>query len=303
MRVNDVQFNVELMDVLSELKSQLAANGIERFSRMFDSGEDIMVCCPYHKNGQERRPSCGIRKADGQLHCLACGKTVGLDEMIANCFGKSDPIWGYQWLTRNFLTVSVINRGEIKVDLSRTRPEVVLDGSRFVPDEELDLYRYSHPYMYERGLTDEIIEYFDIGYDKQTDSITFPVRYWGSVDNGKCMFVARRQIKTKRFDIPKNVEKPLYGLYEIWDTICNNKDLTRLDKVYVCEGLFDCLRLWCNGKFAVAGFGCLFSDYQVVQLNGLPTREIVLATDNDKAGRAAREKLRKQIKLIVYANF
>ena len=39
------------------------------------------------------------------------------------------------------------------------------------------------------------------------------------------------------------------------------------DKVYVCEGLFDCLRLWCNGKYAVAGFGCLFNNYQARQVN------------------------------------
>lgn len=315
MRVNDTQFNVELMDVLTELRSQLAANGIERFSRMFDSGEDIMVCCPYHKNGQERRPSCGIRKADGQLHCLACGKTVGLDEMIANCFGKSDPIWGYQWLTRNFLTVSVINRGEIKLDYTRDRSEMPQNGFTFVPDAELDLYRYTHPYMYKRGLTDEIIEYFDIGYDKKTDSITFPVRYWGALNNGECMFIARRQIKTKRFDIPKNVEKPLYGLYEIWKLITEapltdvsvyfedkfigaytTGHILGIDKIYVCEGLFDALRLWCNGKCAVAGFGCLFSEYQIKQLEGLPTRHLVLATDNDDAGRAAKTKLRKQIK-------
>ena len=136
-------------------------------------------------------------------------------------------------------------------------------------------------------MTDEIIEQFDLGYDKATDSITFPVK---SI-NGTCIFVARRQIKTKVFNIPKGIDKPLYALYEA--TISTAK------VVYVCEGLFDCLRFWCNGKVAVAGFGCLFSDYQVELLEQLPQRTLVFALDNDDAGRQATQRLKTRIKNIL----
>ena len=294
MIINGIQFDVEPVQILEELKSQLAANGVKRFYRMFDSAEDIMICCPYHKDGQERRPSAGIRKADGLLHCLACGKTVGFDEMIANCFGYADPAWGYRWLIQNFAIVQVENRKEITYDISRHKAPTK-KPTEFISDEELDSYRYTHPYLYERGLTDEIIERFDIGYDKKTDSITFPVRYWGISNFGKTMFVAKRSIKTKRFDLPKDMEKPLYGLYEIGEKVQNNWVPNRgfvADEIYVCEGLFDCLRLWCNGKYAVAGFGCLYSDYQMTLLQGLPTRKLVLAFDADKAGIDGADRVR-----------
>lgn len=295
MILNGTQFNCEITDILNELKSQLSANGIQRFAKMFDSGDNVMVQCPYHKNGQERRPSAGIRKSDGTLHCLMCDKTVGLDEMIANCFGYSDPIWGYRWLIKNFATVEVEEREDIKIDLERNHVSNksnllgsgITDKLLCVTDEELDSYRYTHPYMYKRGLTDAIIEKFDIGYDTKTDSITFPVKD----KNGNCIFVAKRAVKYKRFDLPKNIEKPLYGLYETLQSIQSTAT-----EVYVCEGLFDCLRLWCNGKLAVAGFGCLFSSYQIKQLQELPTRKLILALDNDKAGREATEKLKKAIK-------
>lgn len=311
MQINGVLFNVELIDILKKLKAELQASGVERFYKITDSGDDIMVCCPYHKDGQERRPSCGIRKSDGLLHCLACGKTVGLDEMIANCLGYNDPLVGYRWLTSNFLTVEVNEREAVTLDLARNNISSTRDilGSAtadkhnlFVTEEELDSYRYTHPYLYKRGLTDEVIERFDIGYDKKTDSITFPVRYWGSVNFGKCLFVARRQVKTKRFDIPKGVEKPLYGTYEIWNMLTQDyfsdkkEGIIGVEEVYVCEGLFDALRLWCNGRVAVAGFGCLFSDYQITQLEGLPTRKLVLATDADKAGMEARQRIRKAVR-------
>ena len=299
MYINGTQFDCELSDILNELRAQLSYNGIQLFSKMFDSGDDIMCQCPYHKNGQERKPSCGIRKSDGLLHCLSCGVTVGLDEVVANCFGYTDPAWGYKWLVRNFATVKVEDRKEIELDMSRGHT-IAVEARESVSESELEGYRYTHPYLYERGLTDEIIERFDIGYDKTSDSITFPVRNWGSINFGQTMFVARRQIKTKRFDLPKNMEKPLYGLYEILFDL-QIRELAdgrhhQAEEIYVCEGLFDCLRLWCNGKYAVAGFGCLFSEYQLQLLKELPTRKLILALDNDKAGRDGALKIRKAVK-------
>ena len=284
MQIDNLTVTTPLIDVIVELRNQLNANGVQLLGKIMDSGEDVMICCPYHKDGQERRPSAGIRKSDGMFHCLACGETHSLPEVISYCFGHTDLDFGYKWLAKNFVTVEVSEREPVVLDWGgRYNADMPVANTTRIDDKELDTYRYVHPYMYERGLTDDIIEQFDIGYDKTTDSITFPVRD----KNGDCMFVARRQVKTKVFNIPKGINKPLYGMYE----------LSRVtpDKVYVCEGLFDCLRLWCNGKYAVAGFGCLFNNYQVKQLQDLPVRSIVLALDNDEAGIKATERLKKLV--------
>lgn len=290
MKIDGTIINADVVDIISVLKAQLATKGVFLFEKYFDSGDDVMVCCPYHKQGQERRPSAGIRKSDGLFHCLACGETHSLPEVISNCYGYTDPLFGYKWLTQNFANVEVQEREAIKINFSRnniSNKSGILGNSDAdkplcVSEEELDKYRYIHPYLYERGLTDEVIEQFDLGYDRATDSITFPVRD----KNGDCMFVARRAVKTKRFDIPKGITKPLYGLYELSVTPVVNK-------LYVCEGLFDCLRLWCVGKPAVAGFGCLFNSYQVKQIQDFPGRTVVLALDNDEAGKDAAQRLRK----------
>lgn len=285
MTINGTIINADLLDVISKLKAQLAEHNIQMFSKYFDSGEDVMVCCPYHKDGQERRPSAGIRKSDGMFHCLACGETHSLPEVVSYCLGYKDVLQGYRWLINNFATTEVQERGRITVSFNRgLNTPIHSDSYSTISDDELDKYRYTHKYLYERGLTDEIIEKFDLGYDKTTDSITFPVRD----KNGDCMFVARRSVKTKYFDLPKGINKPLYGMYEL-------SKAERIDKLYVCEGLFDCLRLWCVGKLAVAGFGCLFNTYQIKQLQDYPGRTIVLALDNDDAGWKANERLRKCI--------
>ena len=291
MILNGTQLNCEVIDVIATLKAELGDNGIQKFAKYFDSGDDIMLCCPYHKNGQESRPSAGIRKSDGLFHCLACGETHGLDEMVANCLGYNDPIVGYRWIIRNFDAVKVEERKPIVLDLSRGIVDKIVEATKYVSEEELDKYRVYHPYMYERGLTDDVIELFDIGYDAETNCITFPVRDL----QGRCLFVARRNVAYKRFDIPKGVEKPLYGYHEVAKKALESGG-KYLDKVYLCEGLFDCLRLWCNGKIAVAGFGCLYNSLQMFEIDQLPTRKIVLALDNDIAGQVAAEKLKEQVK-------
>ncbi len=181
--LNGTVLNVDIGEILIELRQQLASQGVYRFAKIVNTADNYQVCCPYHKDGQENRPSAGIRKSDGTFHCLACGETHSLDEMIANCLGYNDPIIGHKWLIRNFATVEVENRKPIELKFTRGTAQQQETPS-FVAEDELDKYRVYHPYMYKRGLTDEIIELFDIGYDEQTDSITFPVRYWGSANFG-----------------------------------------------------------------------------------------------------------------------
>lgn len=294
MIINDVQFNCELEDILTELISQLRANKINLIQKHKDGPTHIQICCPYHANGMERRPSAGLRKSDGIFHCFACNETHSLSEVISHCFGQDDDVvgkFGWQWLLRNFATVQVEERKDIEFDLSRpdfmTKCLNIYVPPKYVSAEELDKYRYFHPYMYKRGLTDEIIELFDIGYDKDTDCITFPVRDV----NGNTLFIARRSVKSKFFNYPNGVEKPLYGLYELLKFQYNKGGI---QEVIVCESMLDALSFWTVDKYAVALNG-VESELQIKQLKELPCRKIILATDSDEKGMLARRRIRKKI--------
>ena len=301
--------NASLEEILSELQTELAFNNIPMMQKIKDSGQDIMCCCPYHSNGQERRPSAGIRKSDGQFHCFACHEVHSLPEVISYCFGYTNDILGkqgFKWIMKNFATVQVEERKDVEINMERnniTNKSSILVNSNFdksnllVSEEELKEYRYYHKYWKKRGIIDEdIIELFDLGYDYKNDCITFPVRDV----NGNCLFVAKRSVKTKWFNYPKGVDKPLYGLYELHYTGIHRF----LNAVYITESMIDCILLWQAGKNAVAlnGTG---SALQFKQLNSLPCRHFILATDNDEAGERAREKLRKNIKnkIITEINF
>lgn len=290
MIINDVQFNCALEDVLTELVSQLRANNIPLISKQRNSGDHIQIICPYHSNGMERKPSAGIRKSDGVFHCFACGEIHTLPEIISHCFGHDEDLigtWGWQWLLKNFATVQVEERKDVEIDFRRSnmadKNSIKADkiNNNWVTEEELDKYRYIHPYILKRGVSEKIVELFDIGWDAKTDCITFP-----NLDKyGNCLFVAKRSVKQKFFQYPKDVQKELYGIYQLYQLHPFPSE------VYVCESMIDCLYLWTFDIPACAMNG-LGNEIQFKQLRELPCRVLILATDSDKAGLRARERIR-----------
>lgn len=319
MIINDVQFNNSLEEIFDELQRQLTINQIPYFQKGYkQSGEHIMVQCPYHGGGQERKPSAGIRKSDGMFHCFACNEAHSFQEIVSYCFGHTDDIlgkYGWKWLLKNFATIQREERHDITLDFFRTSgrnlrrtDSIVTDNDTgkseiFVSEQELDKYRYYHKYWTKRGIVDRnIIELFDLGYDKKTNCITFPVRD----KDGNCLFVARRNVVTKFFNYPKDVKKPLYGLYELEKVQSEMfrgvmmleyppNLINKFKEVIVTESMIDCILLWQIGRYAVAlnGTG---DELQYKQLRELKCRKLILATDNDKAGIDARIKIRNAVK-------
>lgn len=279
---NNTVIMADITTIIAELKSQLASNGIYRFYKTIKTPGNVMVCCPFHKDGQEKKPSLGILEKDGTCHCFACGWVGSIQEMISLCFGKNDMgAFGSKWLIKNFVSAEVSERPALDLNFDRHKN---IPHQQYVTEDELDAYRYTHEYLYKRGMNDDIIDFFDLGYDRNTDSITFPVRDI----NGKTLFIARRNVNRKFYNYPSGVEKPLYGLYEL------QKQQDSYAEVIVCEGMFDALTCWVYGKFAVALNG-LGNDLQFKQLRELPCRTLILATDMDEAGLKARERIKKNV--------
>lgn len=291
------------LEVLQELKAQLAMNGVQLFATFKRSGNNIQFNCPVHNNGLERKPSCGIslhnteKTPAGTVHCFACGYTATLEEMVSHCFGRNDDgQFGKDWLIKNFLILSVESRKDIILDFGRDSGRKTSENEvSYISDEELDSYRYYHPYMYERKLNDDIIEMFDVGYDKNFKlndkfgkvkstlrCLTFPVR---DID-GNTLFIARRSVDIKFFHYPEGIDKPVYGLYELGR---HNHEATEL---IVCESILNALVCWVYGRPAVALLG-LGTQLQYEQLARLGCRKLIAGFDPDEAGARATMRLRR----------
>lgn len=286
------------MDIIQTIRRQTAEKGIDILRDVKPMDYAIMFTCPWHNGGRERKASCGFihrKKKDGldpgTINCFACKRKTNLEEFISNCFGYYDGgIWGAKWLSSNFSSADVDERSKIKLSditskaLSRNKNEDVRIIN-YVSEQELDSYRYIHPYMYKRRLTDEIINMFDIGYDMQTQCITFPIQD----EFGNVLFIARRSVNTKYFHYPNAVVKPLYGLYQL------RKYAGDINEVIVCESMLNALTAWVYGRPAIAlnGTG---SSKQLQDLLKLPYRKIILALDPDDAGRKGTRKIYDTLK-------
>ena len=304
IKLQDTIIQSDTQSVLDMLKFDLAQHGVNRFHQFRRNGDNVQTSCPFHKNGQERKPSFGVNGEIDRCHCFSCSWSGTIEEMISELYGYQDEgKFGKRWLVKRFNTVEIETRPNILENFggrknvrNSIRCDNITNGtiSNFITEEELDKYRYIHPYMSERGLTDEIIERFDIGYDRERKEITFPVR---DIE-GRCVFVAGRSTERKFFRLPQGLNKPLYQGYRFVDgsyKIC-----------YVTESFLNCLTCWKYDKPAIAMIGTgNRKQYEI--LNKLPVREYILAFDPDDAGRKATERFRKNvhgkiIKELVYTD-
>ena len=278
------------------------------------TGDYYSVYCPIHKDGQESRPSCGILRHDlykggkkypaGFCHCFGCGYAKTLPELITDILkrrnvGQS----GVEWLKENIpgfdpeldqellippdLAIQIGNSYDVAIDFFK---KLNMKKQQYVSEEELQQYRFTVPYMYERKMTDEAIERFDVGFDANfvppgwknpVPCITMPVRD----KSYHTLFLCRRSIEGKFFSYPEGVLKPLYGL-ELVPSGCKS--------LIIVESCINAITCFVYGYVAVALLGT-GDDYQIRQLRESGIREFVLCLDNDPAGHKGARKLKKSL--------
>ena len=301
------------MDVVKILET-LSAVGLIRLSRI--TGDYYQIYCPIHNDGNERKPSCGVLLHDvyknhtkypaGWTHCFSCGYVNSLPDLITDILkSKSISGTGMQWLKDNIPGFKIDYDEDSLIPSSLAKSlnskyainyinDIQSDNKlEYVSEEELAKYRYTVPYMYDRKLTDEIIEKYDVGVDmnwvpegrkKPIPCITFPVRDI----KGNTLFICRRSIKGKFFHYPEYVTKPLYGIYELPEN-CKS--------VLIVESCFNCLTAVKYGQPAIALLGT-GNSYQIQQLKELGIKNIILGFDPDNAGARATAKIKKALKNI-----
>ena len=271
-----IDFDIDRM-LLQLQKELLQRYGILYFKDQKKSGNNLQFTCPFHANGQERKPSCGMNIETGKFNCFTCGEKGSVEQFVSKCFNIADNgEYGAKWLLQLFSDSTYETRKGLYLPQRKH-----YEPKEYVSEKELDKYRWYHEYMWKRRLTPEIVELFDIGYDKNTNCITFPVNDL----SGKCVFVARRSVNTKFFSYPAQSEKPVYGL----DKCLNAKVL------YVCESFINALTLWTYGLKAVALLGTgSKNQYEILTKCG--ARKYYLCFDGDNAGKRGADRFIKNVK-------
>lgn len=284
INIKGTYFDTSVKNLLETIRNDTKG---EYISQIKYGTSNIMITCPFHSNHSERHPSCGVVNDEtssnyGVFHCFTCGASGTILDLIAACF-NFDIAAAIYWLQNHFKVILVKEEELLpEIELNRKIENTCLNK------DILEEYKYFHPYMFQRGLTEDIIRKFNIGCTPDGRYITFPC--WDEHDN--LIGICKRSTTGKEFILPKNMPKSIYLLNYIIKG--------HITTVYVCEGQFDALTLWKYGYPAIALFGAGTSKSQIDILNKSGIRNYILMYDNDPAGRHGAERFKKLIRKDVF---
>ena len=287
--------------VLKDLKLQLYGAGL--LKEIKNTGSDLMCTCPFHANGKEHNPSCGVLLQQkvtkdktyeaGTVHCYTCGYTADLPQFVADLLGLSSPVEGFKWLVNQY-NYQTEERELPDLDMYRgsTAKSSVLEES-LVKQYTQNLLQSEEAcrYLHKRRIANWVLEAYELGFDPEDKTVLFPVRGM----DGKVIFYKGRSIAGKHFYNAKEVDKTsvVFGLWEILNGSFSLGTSDLIEEVWITESEIDALRLISYGVPAVAIMGSHISEDQCKELERTPFRRFVLATDNDDAGRKGASQIER----------
>lgn len=277
------------------------------FSRLNDTGDWIMTCCPNH---HENRPSFGISKEPPyHCNCFYCGYLGTLDKVIEIAFNLEEGE-GIKFLFSHFLFEEKRHPVDIDriIDEGRTAIEIpCLDESELI---KFDDAKSKHPwdyavgisYLKRRGINEHTIHTYEVRVDVENRCVVIPQR----TRTGKLRFIQKRKIGdqftgAKYINEGVPIKKDIvFGLHFI-DKIKHTPH--RIRRVRLVESAIDVMSNYQVGIPAVALNGKLLFPQQLreIQLAGIEVIDVML--DNDKAGRqASKEVIRALVEAGLVVN-
>lgn len=263
------------------MKNKFRDNVVQEHLDVVTESEEEYYCrCPFHS---DNNPSFAVNKENGLWICHGCNEKGNWNTLLRRLGIKKN----YPALQE--IPVDAIDN--IIREMDEYISEPIKSESNFYNEDWLSQYNYPHDYWAERGLGEETVEYFGLGYDPLTNSVTIPLRTF----HGHILGVIKRRLDPEaniRYLYPKGFSKAsyLYGEHAYAKENYINKNMKKLNYdggVALVEGALDALAFWEVGIPALAILGSNFSDFQKTLLNRLNPSYIVLCFDNDKAGKMA----------------
>jgi 5S rRNA maturation endonuclease (ribonuclease M5) len=146
----------------------------------------------------------------------------------------------------------------------------------------LDGYKYRHPYLSNRGISEAVQRLMTVGYDKYARAVTIP---WFNADGtlGNIMY---RSVSGKTFWFASGgrpIREMLYGIDVIYRK--------RLTRAVIVEAPIDAMTVMTAGIPSVAIGGTAFSAYKRDLIIRSPLKEVVIMADHDSPGQALKRKV------------
>jgi DNA primase len=282
MKINDTE-------ITFDVESWLSSRHIDRTK---SASTEYFASCPFHVSRLGYESNAGawsINTETGVHHCFSCGAGGSVATLVKH-IDKFDTVWdAEQWLVDRYgiFTESTMTA---PLQLPFDDPTPVYAG---VPEMVLDEYRFRHPYLAGRGISDTWQTVFGIGWDAAHHAITIPWRF----EDGTLATVKKRSVDRKQFwydpKIPSGAKKRLlWGLSQVVGNIDRVRALafteSETDAMYVWQ------TLWQRYGVAAVALGTNLPSAEQLALihKYVPmTIPLVAMTDNNDAGRDAARSL------------
>lgn len=308
---------------------------IGQYVQLKKSGKNYMGLCPLH---EERSPSFSVAEDKQIFHCFGCGKGGTVFNFLQEIEGISFP----ESVKR------VADLEHLSVDFDWSEPREVADTPENQQRRSLlqlhskaaELYHHilvntkiGEPalnYLLERGLTQELIETFQIGFAPQKrdflsqvfkneqldetlfepsglfvqrDNGTFLDRFYQRImfpindPQGNVIAFSGRLLKTADFpgdEMPKYLNSPETTLFNKRETLFNfdraRKEIRKENTVLLFEGFMDVIAAWQSG--VKSGVASMGTSLTNEQIRRLErvAKEVVICYDGDNAGVQATNR-------------
>ena len=316
--ISDIKNSVNIIEIIGEVVALTKA------------GRNYLGLCPFHG---EKTPSFNVVEEKQFYHCFGCGKSGDVFKFIED----------YRGVSFMDAVQIVADRAGIPLEIEHSRKDQSIHTHRHqaLYDIHAEAARFYHAvlmttkigeearsYLYERGLTDEVIKHFQIGlapnennylyrsvsgkfdehvimnsglfnladnnlvYDAFQNRIMFPL----TNDTGQVIAFSGRVWQAN--DIEQKVAKyknsrstPIFNKsYELYHLDKAKATIKRSHEVYLMEGFMDVIAAYRAGiENAVASMGTALTHEHVEHLRKF-TKKVILTYDGDKAGQAATQK-------------
>lgn len=276
------EYKEELKELLPDYMELLEEQG-----KTENRGNDYWTC-PFCGSGDNEHHTAAFHINGTKYKCFSCDEGGDIFDLVGHMEGlpKGNFIKHYNRTLK--IMRPYLNCGKPKKSRDEYIPEftVPVDYTEYLHEchrnvEQTDYFR-------NRGLSKKIIDRFNLGYDLKKNLVTIPYNpnckgyvhriLWDS-DNKYCKF-----------------GNEIFNIDALYDSSTDALLFGSKDHVFVTEGQIDAMSFEEIGLGAIGLGGVNEVSKLVKQLKEKPCNKIlVLALDNDKAGRRATGKFIKEL--------
>lgn len=280
-----------------EIKKEQARDRIEEYLSRITKKKGKMYICPFCGSGTGGNHTPAGSVKDKRFSCFSCSRT-SMD--VFDLVKEYEHIATSQEAFKRAYELLGISEGEIPMNNPKTSPGSSQEREKAIKSRyeaikrERQLYiqkcfnnRSMSSYFTDRGITKELIEKYNLGYDSDRKAHVIPFN-----DHQYSLRSSEGNIKYLNSSIDKKevYKEELDKLDSIG--LFNEQYLREPGEeiIYITEGIIDALSIELTGEKAIALSGTV----PLRLLNALPKeclKTFVIATDPDKAGVTLKENI------------